>query len=79
MGCRLFCLQGVSMTTLRRRRAKSLEGLQQGSARLTGLKQQVHQAWSIASSWQALIDQADDARADAVRQLQSTNLELQVC
>ena len=75
----LFCLQGVSMTTLRRRRAKSLEGLQQGSARLTGLKEQVHQAWSIASSWQALIDQADDARVDAVRQLQSTNLELQVC
>ena len=67
------------MTTLRRRRAKSLEGLQQGSARLTGLKQQVHQAWSIASSWQALIDQADEARIDAVRQLQSTNLELQVC
>ena len=72
------CLQGMSFTTLKRRKHKSLESLSKGKENLDHLLMQASQVYSATSHWQSQIDAADGAKQEAVSLLETVQDDLQV-
>ena len=71
-------MQGMSFTTIRRRRFKSLEALSQGKENIDLLLMQASQVYSATSHWQSQIDAADCAKQEAVNLLATLQEDLQV-
>lgn len=71
-------MQGVSYTTMRRRRHKSLEGLSKGKENVDLLLMRASQVYSATSHWQAQVDAAEAARQAAVSMLEDVSHKLQV-
>lgn len=75
-----FCLplQGMSCTTLRRRRQKSLDNLSKGKDNVDLLLMHASQVFSATSHWQAQVDAAESARQAATNMLEGIGQQLQV-
>lgn len=73
-----FTAQGVSYTTVRRRRQKSLDKLSKGKHNIDVLLMRASQVFSATSRWQAQVDAAESARQSAVNMLESVGHNLQV-
>ena len=71
-------MQGVSYTTMRRRRHKSLEGLSKGKENVDLLLLRASEVFSATSHWQAQVDAAESARQSAVNMLEDVSHNLQV-
>ena len=70
--------QGMSLTTLKRRKHKSLESLSKGKENVDHLLMQASQVYSATSHWQSIIDTADAAKQEALMLLASVKDDLQV-
>ena len=70
--------QGMSLTTLKRRKHKSLESLSKGKENVDRLLMQASQVYSATSHWQSVIDTADAAKQEALMMLASVKDDLQV-
>ncbi len=71
-------VQGMSLTTLRRRKHKSLETLSKGKGNVDQLLMQASQVYSATSHWQSQVDAADFAKQEAVGLLGNVKDDLQV-
>lgn len=71
-------VQGMSCTTLKRRKHKSLESLSKGKESVDQLLMQASQVYSVTSHWQSQVDTADSAKQEAVSLLATVQHDLQV-
>lgn len=71
-------LQGMSFTTLRRRKHKSLEALSKGKENVDLLLMQASQVYSATSHWQSQVDAADGAKQEAMSLLETVQDNLHV-
>lgn len=68
----------MSLTTLRRRKHKSLEALAKGRENVDQLLMQASQVYSATSHWQSQVDAAEGAKQEAVSLLETVQSDLQV-
>ncbi|KAL0044645.1 hypothetical protein WJX82_003896 [Trebouxia sp. C0006] len=70
-------IKGMSFTTLKRRKHKSLESLSKGKESVDQLLMQASQVYSATSHWQSQVDAAELAKQDAVGLLENVQHDLQ--